>query len=162
MGSSYTDAGAAAHVGSEEITVSTLGTVDVNEPGVYSITYRADNTDGFFRTARREVVVYDPATDAIDLSGQYKRAATGAIATVTKIGPSTYTIDDAAGFGADPFLEVVFVHTSGNELVIPLQTSSGVTVETIPGSGTVTATGFTWQLLASSTFGTAVRTFVKQ
>jgi hypothetical protein len=163
LGSSYTDAGAAAHVGSEETTVNTSGAVNVNEPGVYPITYRANNTDGFFRTARREVVVYDPATDAIDLSGEYEEGVTGAIVTVTKTGPSTYSIDDAAGFGTDPFLVATFVHTSGDELVIPFQaTSSGITVETIPGSGAITATGFTWQLLASSTFGTRVRTFVKQ
>lgn len=162
MGTAFTDPGVEAKVGTEEVTVNTVGDVDVNEPGVYALTYEATNADGFSRTASRQVVVYDPATDAIDLSGQYRRAATGAVATVTKIGPSTYTINDAAGYGAEPFLDVIFVHTQGNALVIPLQTaSSGITVETLPGTGEITATGFRWQLSASSFYGTAVRTFVK-
>lgn len=162
VGTSFADPGVEARVGTEPVAVSTSGEVDTSEPGVYALTYQATNTDGFSRTASRQVVVYDPATNVIDLSGQYRRAATGAIATVTKIGPSTYTINDAAGFGAEPFLNVTFVHTQGTELVIPLQTaSSGITVETIPGSGFTTATGFRWQLSASSFYGTAVRSFVK-
>jgi hypothetical protein len=162
LGTAFSDPGVAAFVGTNEVTVVTSGEVDVTAPGVYALTYQATNADGFSRTASRQVIVYDPATNAVDLSGQYRRAATGAVATVTKIGPSTYTINDAGGFGGDPYLDVTFVHTSGTNLVIPQQTAtSGITVSSIPGSAFTTATGFRWQLSASSFYGTAVRTFVK-
>jgi len=162
LGIAYTEPGVVATVGEEEVEVQTDGSVNPDDPGVYPISYTAMNTDGYSRTATRQVVVYDPATDAVDLSGEYLRAATGVTVTVTKIGPSTYHINDAGGLG-DQFLDVTFVHTQGDELIIPQQVapSSGITVESIPGTGTITGDGFAWQLNASSTYGTQVRAFTK-
>lgn len=162
LGTPYTEPGATATVGEEEVEVDIDGDVDANEPGVYPISYSATNSDGYSRLTSRQVVIYDPATDAVDLSGEYVRAATGVTVTVTKIGPSTYHINDAGGFG-DTFLDVVFVHTQGDELVIPLQVApaSGITVQTIPGTGVITDEGFQWQLNASSFYGTALRDFTK-
>ena len=98
----------------------------------------------------------------MDLTGSYLRAATGVTVHVVKVAPSTYHIDDAAGFGAS-FLDVLFVNTSGDELIVPFQTapSSGITVSSEPGSGQITATGFTWVLNASAVYGPSVRTFTK-
>lgn len=162
LGSDYTEPGAVATVGEEEIALETAGTVDPDTPGVYPVNYTASNSDGYSRTATRQVVIYDPETDAVDLSGSYIRAATGVTVTVTKIGPSTYHINDAGGLG-EIFLDVTFVHTQGDELVVPRQVapSSGITVSSIPGTGTITDTGFQWQLNASSTYGTALRVFTK-
>lgn len=162
LGTPFTDPGAVAKVGDTEIELDKVGQVDSDQPGVYPITYTATNSDGFSRSEVRQVVVYDPATDAIDLSGSYVRAATGVTVTVTKIGASTYHINDAAGFGSN-FLDVVFVHTQGDELVVPLQVapSSGITVESIPGTGFLTANGFQWRLNASSFYGTAIRDFTR-
>jgi hypothetical protein len=162
LGTPYTEPGVTATIGEEEVEVQTSGTVNTDEPGVYPVTYSATNPDGYSRFESRQVVIYDPATDAVDLSGSYIREATGVTVTVTKIGPSTYHINDAAGFG-DTFLDVVFVHTQGDELVIPRQVApaSGITVETVPGSGMITDEGFQWQLNASSFYGTAVRAFKK-
>lgn len=162
LGSDYTEPGAMATVGEEEIALETEGTVDPDTPGVYPVNYTASNSDGYSRTATRQVVIYDPETDAVDLSGSYIRAATGVTVTVTKIGPSTYHINDAGGLG-EIFLDVTFVHTQGDELVVPRQVapSSGITVSSIPGTGTITDTGFQWQLNASSTYGTALRVFTK-
>lgn len=162
LGSDYTEPGAVATVGEEEIALETEGTVDPDTPGVYPVNYTASNSDGYSRTATRQVVIYDPETDAVDLSGSYIRAATGVTVTVTKIGPSTYHINDAGGLG-EIFLDVTFVHTEGDELVVPRQVapSSGITVSSIPGTGTITDTGFQWQLNASSTYGTALRVFTK-
>lgn len=162
LGSDYTEPGAVATVGEEEIALETAGTVDPDTPGVYPVNYTASNSDGYSRTATRQVVIYDPETDAVDLSGSYIRAATGVTVTVTKIGPSTYHINDAGGLG-EIFLDVIFVHTQGDELVVPRQVapSSGITVSSIPGTGTITDTGFQWQLNASSTYGTALRVFTK-
>lgn len=162
LGTGYTEPGAVAKVGDEEVTLETVGTVDSNSPGVYPVNYTAKNSDGFSRTTSRQVVIYDPATDAVDLSGSYLRAATGVTVTVTKIGPSTYHINDAGGLG-EIFLDVTFVHTQGDELVVPQQVapSSGITVSSIPETGIITADGFQWQLNASSTYGTALRVFTK-
>lgn len=162
LGTAYNEPGATATVGEDEVELQISGTVNSNAPGVYPINYSATNDDGFSRSESRQVVVYDPATDAVDLSGEYVRAATGVTVTVTKIGPSTYHINDAAGFG-DTFLDVVFVHTQDDELVVPLQVApaSGITVSSIPGTGIITADGFEWQLNASSFYGTAVRAFTK-
>jgi Bacterial surface protein, Ig-like domain len=162
LGVPFTDPGAVAKVGDAEIELVKDGDVDSNTPGVYPIIYTATNADGFSRSETRQVVVYDPATDAVDLSGDYVREATGVTATVTKIGPSTYHINDAAGFGSN-FLDVIFVNTQGDELVVPQQVapSSGITVESIPGTGFITADGFQWRLNASSFYGTAARVFTK-
>jgi hypothetical protein len=162
LGTAFADPGAIAKVGDTQIEVEVVGQVDSNSPGVYAIRYTATNSDGFSRTESRQVVIYDPATDAVDLSGEYLRAATGVTVTVTKVAPSTYHINDAGGFG-DTFLDVIFVHTEGDELVVPLQVApaSGITVETIPGTGVITDDGFEWQLNASSFYGTALRSFTK-
>lgn len=161
-GTPYTDPGASAKVGEDPVELNVAGDVDVEAPGVYPILYSATNSDGFSRAAARQVVVFDPATDATDLSGDYIRAATGVIATVIKIGPSTYHINDAGGLG-ESFLDVIFVHVEGDDLVIPLQTapSSGIVVASVPESAYITDKGFRWVLSASSVYGSAVRDFTK-
>jgi hypothetical protein len=162
IGQPYTDPGASAMVGEDPVDLNVAGEVDTSTPGVYPILYTATNQDGFSRVASRQVVVYDPDTDEVDLSGNYLRAATGVTVTVTKIGPSTYHINDAGGFGST-FLDVTFIHVEGDELVIPLQTapSSGIVVESIPETAFITPSGFQWALNASSFYGTAVRSFTK-
>lgn len=162
-GTPFVDPGVTSMIGDDEVPTDVAGSVDPSKPGAYQLVYTATNPDGFSRSVTRQVVVYDPATDAVDLTGTYVRTATGAIATVEKIGPSTYHIDDAAGYGSN-FLDVVFVNTQGDELVIPQQVapSSGITVESIPGTGKITDTGIQWQLNASTFYGTALRVLVKQ
>ena len=161
-GTPYEDPGASASVGEESVELDVNGDVDTSTPGLYPILYSATNTDGFSRVASRQVVVYDPATDAVDLSGDYLRAATGVTVTVTKIGPSTYHINDAGGLGEE-FLDVTFVHYEGEDLVIPLQTapSSGIVVQSVPGTAFINDNGFQWVLNASSVYGSAVRVFTK-
>ncbi|HEX7016629.1 MAG TPA: immunoglobulin-like domain-containing protein [Cyclobacteriaceae bacterium] len=162
MGEPYSEPGATATIGENEVEFEIIGNVDSDEPGVYPIDYVATNEDGFSRSESRQVVVYDPATDAVDLSGTYIRRATGVTVTVTKIGPSTYHINDAGGLGEE-FLDVIFVHVQGDELVVPNQVapSSGITVQSIPGTGMITDTGFQWSLDASAVYGTALRDFEK-
>lgn len=162
VGTAYTEAGAVALVGEDELPVDIDGSVNENEPGVSTIIYSATNPEGFVRSLERDVVIYDPSTDAEDLSGSYVRQATGVTVTVTKIGPSTYRINDAGGLGEE-FLDVVFVHVQGDELVVPYQVapSSGISVRSIPGTGVITDHGFQWQLDASAVYGTALRDFEK-
>src|SRR5690606_13767492 len=111
VGTAYTEPGAVALVGEDELPVDIDGSVNANEPGVSTIVYSATNTEGFVRSLQRDVVIYDPATDAVDLSGSYIRQATGVTVTVTKIGPSTYRINDAGGLGEE-FLDRSEEHTS--------------------------------------------------
>ncbi|MFO7258706.1 MAG: DUF5011 domain-containing protein [Bacteroidota bacterium] len=162
VGTPYTEPGAVALVGEDELPVDIDGGVVVDEPGVSTIIYSATNPEGFVRSNERDVVIYDPATDVVDLSGTYVRDATGVTVTVTKIGESTYRINDAGGLG-ESFLDVVFVHVSEDELVVPYQVapSSGIAVRSIPGTGVITESGFQWRLEASAVYGTAIRDFRK-
>jgi Domain of unknown function (DUF5011) len=161
-GSIYTETAIATIAGqSSELVVA--NPPDMNTPGIYTITYTATNKDKFARVAQRQVVVFDPAADAVDLSGQYLRAATGVVANVVKVSPCVYKIDDAGGLGSS-FLDVLFVNTSGKTLIIPIQkASSGITVQSVPGTGKINAAGngFSWVLNADAVYGGSTRTFVK-
>lgn len=60
-GETYTDAGCKAEMGGEDATsmIVTDNPVDVNKSGIYTITYKVTNADGFSATASRTVYVYD-------------------------------------------------------------------------------------------------------
>mgnify|MGYP002624014108 CR=1 FL=1 len=74
VGTSYTDAGCSAVLGGEDYTdhinIVGLDEIDVNTIGLYTIVYSAVNTEGFYATKTRTVIVYDPAITA-DLSGTW-------------------------------------------------------------------------------------------
>src|SRR5690349_11514964 len=58
-GTPFTDPGVTAKEGTNNLTPTISGSVDVNTPGVYIITYTAVNKDGFSASATRTVVVYE-------------------------------------------------------------------------------------------------------
>ncbi|HEX5221031.1 MAG TPA: immunoglobulin-like domain-containing protein [Verrucomicrobiae bacterium] len=61
----YSDPGALATTCDGSVAVSTNGTVDVNTPGVYTITYTADDGDGHTNSATRTVYVVDTTAPLI-------------------------------------------------------------------------------------------------
>jgi hypothetical protein len=68
--SSYTDAGAtAADICASALTPTTSGTVDVNTPGTYTITYSVSDPAGNVATATRTVNVVDTAPPVITVVG---------------------------------------------------------------------------------------------
>lgn len=72
VGSSFTDPGVVALEGEEDVTASVTINSDVNasQIGLYSVSYSAENADGFSSSVKRTVIVYDPAVTT-DASGNY-------------------------------------------------------------------------------------------
>ncbi len=59
VGDAFTDPGVTATENGGDIPVTVSGSVDVNTPGFYSISYSATNSDGFASALTRIVVVYE-------------------------------------------------------------------------------------------------------
>src|SRR5580704_8758196 len=92
-GQSFTDPGATANAGGDSLKVTTSGTVNTSEVGIYVLTYTAVNSQGFPASTTRTVAVLPSAELAgVDISGSYFYVATGANnATVTKVAPGFYS-----------------------------------------------------------------------
>lgn len=67
-GNAFTDPGATATVCGSPVTVTTTGTVNPNEPGIYTINYSA-TANGFTTEATRIVTVQDTIAPVITLNG---------------------------------------------------------------------------------------------
>ncbi|MEO9804271.1 MAG: immunoglobulin-like domain-containing protein [Reichenbachiella sp.] len=55
--------------GDTQLTPTIVNGVDNATPGIYTVTYSAENSDGFPGTSSQQVIVYDPAIVATDVSG---------------------------------------------------------------------------------------------
>lgn len=132
QGSSYTEPGVAAKEGASTVNVSTTGSVNANQPGLYVITYSATNKDGFAASTSRTVVVI-PAHEnpGVDLSGKYDYVAGGYTSTVSKVAEGVYTTDNA--WSAGTVIPIVFVSLDGETITIPDQPTA---YGTIFGTGT--------------------------
>jgi len=166
-GSTFTDPGIAAKEGTNDLKVTTTGTVNTSTVGVYTLNYSAVNKDGFSATSSRTVIVTSPDATAAanDFSGSYLRASTGQSAVWTKIGPGVYTVDNPGG-AANVSLVAVAFNQVGNRVYLPSQissdglaTSSSSETSTVGSNGTLSQ--YSWVILNSG-YGTALRTFVKQ
>lgn len=105
----YTDQGAKSTENGKEITTKVVSTVNSSAIGSYSVNYSAVNVDGFAASASRKVIIYDPKTNASDISGTYSgdvmrngtRGYKGNPVTLTKVAGMNgiYAISDwIAGF----------------------------------------------------------------
>jgi hypothetical protein len=76
LGTTYVEPGVRAYENDVDVSssVTTEGTADGSRLGVYTVNYSAVNGDGFASTATRTVIVYDPATLDLDISGAYTLA----------------------------------------------------------------------------------------
>ncbi len=133
---SYTDAGATANDScAGPVAVTPSGSVNVNTPGSYSITYTANDGNGNTQTATRTVNVVDTTKPVITISGDNPAtvechttfADPGATATDTCAGtfaatpsgtvntytPGTYTVTynatDPSGNAATPVTRTVYI-----------------------------------------------------
>lgn len=72
LGGTYVEPGYIALENEEDVTgdVTVAGTVNTSVAGLYRLVYSVYNTDGFAKTAVRQVVVYDPTPSAMP-SGFY-------------------------------------------------------------------------------------------
>lgn len=102
LGTTYTDAGCKAELNGEDYTSNVITTgldeIDVNTPGLYTVTYTAYNADGYGNSVERTVAVCDP-TITTDLSGEYTVATDSYrdySGTITKFAGYTVNITLAA------------------------------------------------------------------
>jgi hypothetical protein len=163
-GKPFNDPGATATEGGNPLTVTTTGSVDINTPGVYTLTYSAVNKDGFSASTRRTVVVYstDASAAAHDLSGTYLRSSTGASAVWTKIAPGVYSVFNPGG-AVGVNLTVILVNPTGFEISIPEQISSDGNVSSSSNeSYTEGPPAKVSYVFHNPGYGTAQRNFVKQ
>jgi P2-related tail formation protein len=150
QGSTWADAGATSD-GGETVTVS--GTVDINTPGTYTITYSATDTAGNTGTATRIVTVVDdtttpvitvtPGTDTVE------QGSTWADAGATSDGGETVTVSGTVDINTTGTYTITYSATdaAGNtgtatRIVTVVDTTAPVITVT-PGTDTVEQ-GSTW------------------
>ncbi|MES2734236.1 MAG: immunoglobulin-like domain-containing protein, partial [Bacteroidota bacterium] len=144
-GGSFTDPGAIgidSLSGNKQTALGPVKPANVNVAGLYPLTYRAKDANGFTSEVVRNVFVFDNTlTEGYtlvtneDLSGTYKHSnAPGRIVNVVKALPGLYICDDLYGtFTPTP---LYFLHTVDG-LVVPEQpTYTGL--GDIQGTGMVT------------------------
>ncbi len=135
-------------------------TVDVNMPGLYILPYTR-TTESKFNAGGYRYVTVTNISDAFDLSGTYLRGATNVTTEVTKVARGLYKSSNFGGSASLP-ITVYFAQLNDSTLVAPEQpTSDGITsgkdITITYGADTTIA-----YRVISASFGTGIRTFVKQ
>ena len=172
QGGTYSDAGATASLGSDDITsqLETSTNLDLTKSGIYTVDYSVTNVNELGQettVTQQRVIVVAPSNPntATDLSGTYNRVqATGVgVAVWTKVAPGLYRNDNVGGVVApSPAIIPVFVfHYADGTISIPEQpVPNGYGV--LDANITLTATGYILSIPDTPGFGTQNRTFVKQ
>lgn len=164
VGGQYTEEGIEATESGEPIPYTTTGTVNTAVPGVYTLTYSAENKDGFSAVVKRTVAVYDTDPDAAahDLSGNYARDLNGSIAEWTRLAPGVYQVFNPGG-APGTNVTVIVINPNGYVIDMPEQEigdgSLMSSAQEVFTAGAVPK--YTWQILNPG-YGDALRTFVKQ
>jgi len=113
VGTTYTDAGCKAELDGEDYTSNIvtegLDGIDVNTPGLYTVTYSAVSPDGYSSSVERTVAVCDPSITT-DLSGTYTvqsgsyrlyngstKAYSGYTVTISKAASGIFYVSDYLG-----------------------------------------------------------------
>jgi len=133
-GGTYTDAGATAKEGSNDLKVTTTGSVNTNVVGVYNINYSATNKDGFEGSTARTVIVLPSADAGIDISGKYSGYST--TATITKVTTGYYYVTNF--FSSGSAIPAYLICSDGTNIIMPLQSSAYGRIE-----GTAVLSGIT-------------------
>lgn len=145
-GSTFTDPGATANAEGQTLTVTTSGTVDVNTPGIYNITYSAVNKDGFPASIIRTVAVLPSAEVAgVDISGKYANVGSFSYtANIQKLAPGFYFTDNCWGGSSAAVIGAYFFCTDGINIILPTQNTPYGGLE---GTGTLLSSGLiTWTI----------------
>lgn len=124
-GEAFEDPGAVATENGEEIEYTVSGSVNVNEPGLYTLTYTAYNKDGFAKSETRDVFVIpgEVVPGSPSLVGSYLRTANGRTSKVTAVAPGVYWMTDVWGSatsGGNPLpIGAYLMSIDGEEIVMP-------------------------------------------
>ena len=137
-GTTFTDPGVTATSNGQPVDYTTTGTVDINTPGLYILTYTAVNKDGYSSSVSRNVVVIAsaPASD-VDISGSYSYVgSSNYTSTVTMVAPGVYSTDNC--WSGSTIIPVIFVCLDGATISIPTQNTA---YGPVFGTGTLDNTG---------------------
>lgn len=141
-------------------------TLDNTTPGLYVVTMKSTNKYGMIGTKSVYVAVTDVSA-AVDLSGVYARTSNGVTVNVTKVATGLYRTDNVGGVASSSpgaITAAYFVQTSDTSIDLPLQETSLGTLYGVSTGLTLAPgdTSYQYAINGNSTFGTAVRVFVKQ
>jgi len=171
QGEPYTEAGATATLNGQPIQYTTSDSVNTAVPGVYNLTYSAQNEEGNTASAWRTVVVIGTDVAANDFSGTYMRYVGGApfgeTSTWTKTGTGIYQVENPGGAATGHGYNVIAVNYQGRNVAIPQQNAtdpegaSGVVSSSEAVFSSEEPLTYTWTFFAGG-YGTAPRTFVKE
>jgi hypothetical protein len=166
-GSTYTDAGAKAFLGAEDISsqLDIDNNVNAAVGGVYTVDYTVttvNELDQESTVIAQRIVVVAPANPntAVDLSGTYARSTNGAPAVWTKVADGVYTNDNIGGVlpPSPAVIPVYVLHYSNGTITVPVQPSSN---GPISAAITLLPNGYT-VVVNNPGFLTNTRTFIKQ
>lgn len=150
MGQTFTDPGCNATAQGKPITVTTTGTVNTNQVGLYTLTYSAKNADGFPASTTRTVAVLPSAElVGVNLSGSYYYIATPTnTSTVTKLAPGFYSASNC--YSASTTIPILFICADGTNIIIPNQSTP---YGPIVGTGTLAGDGSLTYIVSLSSQG---------
>ncbi len=146
--------------------VKDLGTLDNTTPGLYTVTYSAKNHYGFTGTAIVYVAVTN-VSDTLDLSGYYFRLGDpNRVAFVTKLATGLFMTSNVGGvdtgnIATGPVVAAVFAVPSLSTLTFGSQLTADGPLSSFSESISYSPTTLMYGISEAS-FGTQVRTFVKQ
>ncbi|MEO6869174.1 MAG: DUF5011 domain-containing protein [Ginsengibacter sp.] len=147
-GNSFTDPGVKAEAGGQDVPVTTTGSVNTNQVGLYTLNYTAVNADGFSSSANRTVVVIPSAElPGVDLSGTYDAVPVGTTpgpANISKAAEAVYYTTNCWG-NSGAVIPAYFISTDGISITVPLQSSPYGNLETT-APGTYSAGLITWSI----------------
>lgn len=162
----YTDAGAIGindNDNSQTNLEPLTNDVDLTTPGFYTVIYEFRNTDGYTTTATRFILVTN-VDASLDYSGDYVRTVNGQAMSVTKVATGLYKTDNVGGVAGIPdyVFDVYFGQIDDTTLSVPLQPTPLGNLYCVSSFiyPTSSDTTIKWGVRNPS-FGTAVRTFVK-
>lgn len=163
-GSAFVDPGVKADAGGTDVPVTTTGTVNTDEVGLYNLTYSATNADGYSSSSSRIVVVIPSAElPGVDLSGTYVAVPVGTTpgpAQISKVAAGVYYSTDIWTGGA--VIPGYFICTDGSTVSVPFQNTAygGMLTDT---DGTYVNGLITWTVtLADQGPFTATKKWQKQ
>jgi hypothetical protein len=152
-GSAFTDPGVIATEDGKELkiitTVSSLNgatSIDVNKVDIYYLTYSAQNSDGYYGTASRTVIVGGAGDLTKSLEGVYLGASSRPTQqfsgmkwiVVTEIAPKKYRISDAVGGYYDLGRKYGFGYAFQGAVITDTGSGYTVTTATAPSFGNTT------------------------
>lgn len=93
LGDAFNDPGVTAKENGAEINVDVTGSVDINVPGFYTISYSATNSDGFSSSISRTIIVYESG-DYVGIYDGTRVGRNGGLVLISTNAGGGYDVSD--------------------------------------------------------------------